>query len=705
VAVLLLVGITAGPLAAAEAPRLQIAPQAMQQIRLALEQKARLTAVERRIDSALLIAQWRRRGALPANLAILRPGVDLRTDVEGRVLVDVEAQVSEPLLDGIGRLGGEVVSSHPGFDAVRAWIPITAVGMLAGLPAVRFVRPAQEPVAPVRAGATAAADDLAGDVAHRADRARQVFGVDGTGLSIGVLSDGVDSLASLQQAGILPEVTVLPGQAGSGSEGTAMMEIVHRLAPGARLFFATGFAGEASFAANILALREAGCDILVDDISYRTSPAFQDGIVARTVRRVIRQGTLYFSSAGNVGNLTHRSSGVWEGDFSAASDPLPGVHGIVHHFGTSVSDAVGGGTTATLQWSDPWGASTNDYDLCVLSPDLSRVFACSTNVQDGDDNPYEQIQTFDKGEQLVIVKAASAAPRFLRLNTHLYGFLEIATSGQVYGHPAVETAFAVAAVDVRTAEGGPFTGGAANPVESYSSDGRRRLFYRPDGAPITPGNFLASGGESILKPDIAAADQVHTETPGFGEFGGTSAAAPHAAAIAALVLQKSPGLTPAQVREVFTTTALDIEAPGPDRDSGAGIVNALAAVRKAFSLAPLPSCAAAATTLGLADGRFRLAVAWRIVERGLAGCGQPLPISDRAGTFWFFDPGLPELLVKIVNGCPVNGRHWIFAAGATDVQYELSVEDSVGGQTEVFRHPGGSPPASIADTESFALCP
>ena len=127
---------------------------------------------------------------------------------------------------------------------------------------------------------------------------------------------------------------------------------------------------------------------------------------------------------------------------------------------------------------------------------------------------------------------------------------------------------------------------AANsyPVETFSSDGPRRIFYHPFGAPITPGNFLAStgGGKVLQKPDATAVDGVSTETPGFSPFFGTSAAGPHAAGIAALVKAANPNLTNTQIRNILTSTAVDNEAPGVDVTGGAGVLNALAAVLSAL---------------------------------------------------------------------------------------------------------------------------
>jgi subtilisin family serine protease len=105
------------------------------------------------------------------------------------------------------------------------------------------------------------------------------------------------------------------------------------------------------------------------------------------------------------------------------------------------------------------------------------------------------------------------------------------------------------------------------------------MFYNPDGSAITPGNFSSSGGRVLQKPDFTAADGVTTTPPGFAPFFGTSAAAPHAAAIAALVLSYNPTLTPAQVRNVLTNSCIDIMAPGWDRDSGYGILMASAALQ------------------------------------------------------------------------------------------------------------------------------
>ena len=179
-----------------------------------------------------------------------------------RVMVDIRADVTPTVLKRIRDLGGTVISSVPKYQAIRAQLPLRAVEMLAALDAIRTIRPADEAV-------TRKDDTSEGDVAHRTSLARRTHGVTGTGIGIGVISDGVRSLADRQASGDLPaRVTVLPGQAGRGDEGTALLEIVHDLAPGAELYFATGEGGQAQMAVNIESLCEAGANVIVDDIGY-----------------------------------------------------------------------------------------------------------------------------------------------------------------------------------------------------------------------------------------------------------------------------------------------------------------------------------------------------------------------------------------------------------------------------------------------------
>jgi hypothetical protein len=136
---------------------------------------------------------------------------------------------------------------------------------------------------------------------------------------------------------------------------------------------------------------------------------------------------------------------------------------------------------------------------------------------------------------------------------------------------------AIAAIDAHNLAV-PFT--TSNGVETFSSNGPRKMFFLANGTAITPGNFLAAGGSSRNKPDFAAADGVMTTVPGFQPFYGTSAAAPHAAAITALLLQQNPLLATSSLKTLLAATSLDIMTAGWDIDSGYGTIMALAAATK-----------------------------------------------------------------------------------------------------------------------------
>lgn len=566
----------------------------LDQIQQLHDEKISRTPAQLRLDSQLLLQLRSARGELAARgLGHLR-GAELRRHADGRLLVDFVADVTPAVVQSITQAGGTVLSQFPRHQAIRAWVPLSELERLASIPGVHRIRPAAEATTNVGAVTTE------GDITHLAAAARATYGIAGAGVKIGVLSDSVDFLADAQAAGELGPVTILPGQSGAGrtGEGTAMLEIIHDIAPDAQLFFGTAFLGEAGFAQNIRDLYAAGCRILVDDVNYFDESPFQDGVIAQAVAEVCAGGALYFSAAGNSGNLQNGTSGVWEGDFLDGGAATLGRGGRLHDFGgTTVNPfAPGGGfRRVDLFWSDPLGHSTNDYDVYVLDAQ-GNVAALSTNVQNGNDDPIESIPSLGVGDRIVVVKYAGAG-RFLHLSTGR-GVLTVRTGGAVTGHnaSAAPNAFSVGATWVKSPPQ-PFVGGPANPVETFSSDGPRRIFYHADGSPITPGDLSSKGGLLLPKPDLIAADGVSTSLAPFSPFFGTSAAAPHAAAIAALLWSYNPALTPDALRLALASSALDAESPGFDPLAGSGIVMVPAAVEA--SPAPSPRLVyTAATVLG-----------------------------------------------------------------------------------------------------------
>jgi hypothetical protein len=616
-----------------------ISPEALAQIEALILEKESRTPTEKKMDSQLIYELKMDRGEAIAN-GVRTLETDLPITSSGKTVVDITANVSDGLLLHLRESGADIMDVVPERDSVRVAVSLENIEAIAALADVRFIQPRQDAttsglteqvvddrqgtgksvrpgfvnrVARVRNLLTAALQDpyetavsgnppptgvgsqsTEGDVTHRAATARGTFHTDGTGIKIGVLSDGVTNLAASQALGDLGPVAILPGQAGSGDEGTAMLEIVHDMAPGAQLYFATAFTSITSFAQNIRDLRAAGCDIIIDDVFYFVETPFQDGslvptstnggAVIQAVNEVTASGAMYFSSAGNAGNLNDGTSGVWEGDFVSGgntSAPLPA--GQVHRFGIQNFNSLTLLNTAapvSLYWSDPLGASSNDYDLFRLNAAGTQVIGSSTNIQNGTQDPYEQVNQAANSPRIVIVKKNTAQARFLHLNANR-GRFSIATSGQTHGHSAAANAFSCAATPARLPFGpgpnpiGPFPNpfSGSNTVELFSSDGPRRVFFQADRTPYTP-SLLSTGGVLRQKPDITAADGV--AVTGVGNFPtpfyGTSAAAPHAGAIAALIKSANPALTNAQIRTALTSSAIDIETAGVDRDSGAGII-------------------------------------------------------------------------------------------------------------------------------------
>lgn len=613
------------------------------QIESLVQEKRTRTPAQQKVDSQLIYAMKMSRGE-PIAAGVQSLTVDVAR-IEGdpnMVVVDIIGKITPSLLDDIKANGGNVVLSMPDYRSVRAEIPLDRLENIAESPDVFYLNSKQEadlqrraPVGPNQSGnsfearaarvrdrltaAFATADQDApassgtttnvgarqseADVVHRANIARARYGVNGTGVKIGVLSDGVLNLSFAQASGDLPpDVTVLPGQAGTGDEGTAMLELVHDIAPGAKLFFATGFISLTNFADNIRKLRTAGCDIIVDDIGYFVETPMQDGqvssIVSNTnggaitqaVNDVTAAGAIYFSSAGNSGNLNDGTGGVWEGDFvNGGTLALIGGAGAgpVHDFDSTAAVSqfnritVGSGNPITLHWSDPLGASANDYDLYILNAAGTALVAASTGSQSGTQDPFEQVGGgANVTNNRIVVAKFSGADRFLNVSTHR-GRLLFATDGQIRGHSISALAYSVAATPATPPFPNPYDSTAQ--VETFSSDGPRRIFFQPDGTPYTPGVFSSAGGTLRQKPDITASDG--NKVSGAGGFSnpffGTSAAAPNAGAIAALVKSAVPGITPAQLRAALNGSAIDIEAAGIDRDSGVGIIMADTALQVA----------------------------------------------------------------------------------------------------------------------------
>jgi hypothetical protein len=416
---------------------------------------------------------WAAQRRLGPNAGPLVPADPPRSP-DGKLLVYVDC---DPLggeqIAALEQAGLTVDGVDFGLGRVRGSIDDVLLDRVAAFSWVHAVRPIDPAI--VRVGSTT----TEGDAAGRADLLR-AQGLDGRGVVVGVISDGIDHVADAQRSGDLPDVAV-PSSCprGSGDEGTALLEIVHDVAPGTRLLFA-GPRDSFEMIQAVQCLTAAGAKVIVDDLGFFAEPYFQDGPVAAAVLGAVRAGVSYHSSAGNEA-LQHL-----EQDFVAT--PNSTLHDFAGGAGDNTNTIVvppGGTLTCILEWNDPFGASANDYDLFLLDQNL-RVIAVSDDPQVGAQDPIEAISVVNVSNtnalaQLAIARFGNSAARRLEVFCLGASSLEHVTpTGSIIGHPALDEVVSVAAIDV--ADPG------LDQVESFSSRGPARIDFSGSRGPGQAGS-------------------------------------------------------------------------------------------------------------------------------------------------------------------------------------------------------------------------
>ncbi|HZK30244.1 MAG TPA: S8 family serine peptidase [Methanoregula sp.] len=454
----------------------------------------------------------------------------------------------------------EVSGRDENYHSAVAWIDVQALEPLSSLEGVRTIREVIPPM--VNTGSVT----TAGDTIHKTATVRSTYGNRGAGMKIGIISDGVDNLASAVASGDLPsDVTVLSNTEG-GDEGTVMLEIVHDMVPDAELYFHDQGDSSIAFNSAIDDLVANGCTVICDDVSLFAEPYFEDGNVASHIKTLLAGNNLvYISSAGNDGSTNtaatrhHYQGSYYESettnwnDFSQGSSSTPSLY---------LNLSSGSTVTVILQWDDPWGHSGNDYDLYLHAMNGS-IITSSQLVQSGTSDPIEILSYTHSGpitdaQINVFNYNGLAQSRNLELYIITGGSTLVYTNNinctdSIFGQPAVTDVIAVAAVPASS----PAT------IESFSSRGPVTISY--------------PSPETRIKPDISGVDCVAvTGVGGFGSpFCGTSASAPHIAAVVAQYWGAHPGLTPAQVRTALYTNAADLGTSGKDTVFGYGLADAL----------------------------------------------------------------------------------------------------------------------------------
>jgi hypothetical protein len=433
-----------------------------------------------------------------------------------------------------------------------------------------------------------------------------------------------------------------PQQLPYTDEGRAILQIVHVVAPSAGLAFYTAVNTEADFAAGILKLASAtsgggaGAKVIVDDVGYFDEPFFQDGIIAQAIDTVAGQGVAYFSAAGNDSNLAYDNTAP---SFSIAGSGMQAGEMLLNFDASGKTSAPaltvgvlpmfpGEFIAVVLEWDQPYltGAypgnsgstpgATSQLDLCVSAPSGISVLnynslapqTCTGLNATGTDpvqilivgNPANASGNTTAGTVSISVGLASGsqAPGRIKLawlddgaGSTIVNFPT--NSATIQGHPGAAGAAAVgAAFFVDTPLCLP---GTQAQLESFSSLGGTPILFDTSGTRLaTPvvrqkPDFVTADGvnNTFLGFTLASATPPITDNstvmqcannPSYPNFLGTSAAAPHAAGLAALLLQANSSITPGDIYTALRFSAAPMVTASPDLTTGYGMLQAGAAL-------------------------------------------------------------------------------------------------------------------------------
>jgi subtilisin family serine protease len=620
---------------------------------------------------------------------------------KGMVGIDAYANDAAALTRSLKALGATKVKARG--PLVSAQVPVKALGQIAALTSLRSARPVLATLDALPPTAV-----TQGDVSLNGPQARAANGVDGSGLTVGTLSDTMKcnpppfqpgarntSFAQDIASGELPANTTILDNgdcAGAIDEGRGMAQLIHDVAPGAAISFHTAFNSERDFADGIIELADAGADVIVDDVRYFAEPFFMDGMIAQAVDIVAARGVPYYSSAGN------QARNSYENEFRGINVALnkKNIKGgktvrRFHNFGTAqapsilqpvfvLPDAEAGFTIFSFQWDQPHLTATtyarekagqptslavgaeSDLDMVFFDdkghlirncpPGVARGITCQIT---GDSNvggdavdiaalffsgPPKTAQVDGQLFFVAFVLNDGPDPGVVKYswfdNQGVFGVLQFATnSGTSFGHSNAAGNQAIGAASWYVTE--PFsTSGLVPPndtqtpaidlspcspacLNDFSSAGGIPIYFDrfgtrlgtpqvrqvpsvtgPDGGNTTfflsDSSYDDDDGDGLNSPFSLFISGLDNPLDEYPNFFGTSASAPHVAAVAALMLDKNPGLTVEQIRTTLQETARpislrftsarptitfpieDIGPGGVSLDAGHGLVDAAAAL-------------------------------------------------------------------------------------------------------------------------------
>ena len=345
---------------------------------------------------------------------------------------------------------------------------------------------------------------------------------------------------------------------GGSRHGTACAEIIHDIAPDAQ-FFLIKIATNLDLQEAVNYAISQGVDVISTSVGwYNLTPGDSTGQFAVLANLARSSDIIWLTASGN------DREAHWGGRFSSPdADAYHNYNGgqEINFFGPGNGDAylipAGYLIRVYVRWDD-WAAVTQDYNLHVVAWNGSvwQIVRSSTRPQFGATG---QRPT----EDVIGYTTASARPYGIvieRVNSSRNVNLEIFAPDIARLHEPVYERSLPNLADA----GAVVTIGAVNALSPYTFQG-----YSGQG----PANGLggtASGG--LMKPNLTAYSAVSTESYGYRAFGGTSAAAPHAAGAAALVRGAYPQYTVQQVQNLLQGRAVDMGPSGRDNMYGFGRV-------------------------------------------------------------------------------------------------------------------------------------
>lgn len=428
-----------------------------------------------------------------------------------------------------------------------------------------------------------------------ADGARAAYGIDGTGLKIGILSSSFDTLggaAADEADGWLPTADkvdiVRDNPGGTTDEGRAMAEMVHAIAPGASIDFYSPSGQDNGIGQGIQAMQADGCSVICDDITRSDEPYWQLGALdEQAIKDFTRSGGVYFTDASNAGTASARQDTV-----STLAANLPGIGAVqAVDLGTGSGGAPGAFATFTvgntrpvsidLQWSQPWqsldGVGTA-YSIGLAIFDASGNLVKNVAVDQTGQDPVQtcsfvppSVGTYSyalyvnggaetDGDLVKVVMNADGDPPLT---------IQGANSGSCFGHNADPDAITVGAVKLTHTD--PYGGDLSS--EAFSSGGACTYVYNAAGG-LLP-HRQGSGSVDISAPD---AQQTSLPAGEMNPYYGTSAATPVAAALALLMKSANGSMDAMETKALLQGTA---EAFGSSAYSGSGLVQAQSALAMA----------------------------------------------------------------------------------------------------------------------------